>query len=161
MRKNTALDFWAKVDRGPGCWEWQGPRRVDAYGNRDYGKLGFEGYRWNAHRFAWRSTYGPLPPEAYVLHRCDNKACVRPDHLFLGTAAANTADAKAKGRLAAGERNGGARLTWGEVGAIRSLWEGGGVRQKELGRIYGVSQQTISRAVRYDHWKAPGGRTKP
>lgn len=86
--------FWAKVSKSDGCWEWIG--RKDGGG---YGKVYDEGKRdLCAHRVAWALTYGPAPHDAQVLHRCDNPACVRPDHLFLGTNTDNMRDMVAKGR---------------------------------------------------------------
>lgn len=90
-----------------GCWIWLGAQnREGGYGvvRRDK-KLRY------CHRFAWELAYGPIPDGAYVLHRCDRPLCVRPDHLFLGTQAENIADARAKGRLAIGDRNGMSRVS--------------------------------------------------
>lgn len=91
----TALQarFDAKVQRGPSCWLWVGHVAAGGYGYfRRRGKI------VRAHRHAWESAHGPVPPGLYVCHRCDNRRCVRPDHLFLGTALDNARDMRSKGR---------------------------------------------------------------
>lgn len=86
--------FWAKVDKGDGCWEWTGGRA-----NRGYGHVEpVRGQNRSAHRVSWELTNGPIPDGLWVLHRCDNPPCVRPSHLFLGTHADNMRDMEAKGR---------------------------------------------------------------
>lgn len=84
--------------RSDGCWEWTGT--LDAYG---YGVLTVSttlspSRKAKAHRLAWELAAGPIPPGLHVLHRCDNRRCVRPDHLFLGDQRDNMRDALAKGR---------------------------------------------------------------
>lgn len=91
-----AVRFWRQVKKGPRCWEWVGATRRDGYGqlcDRSSGKS------VAAHRLSWALHHGtPLPPGAFVLHHCDNRRCVRPSHLWLGSAADNTHDMMAKGR---------------------------------------------------------------
>lgn len=90
--------FWAQVDMRSGiweCWEWTGARLPRGYGFAWDNAVGANRL---AHRLAWELTNGPIPDDLWVLHRCDNPPCVRPDHLFLGTAADNAHDMMAKGR---------------------------------------------------------------
>jgi Autographiviridae endonuclease len=85
--------FWKHVRIGPGCWEWTASRKPAGYG-----ELRVRGVNLYAHRLSWLISYGTLPAELCVLHRCDNPPCVRPDHLFLGTDNENHRDMRAKGR---------------------------------------------------------------
>jgi hypothetical protein len=92
-----------------------------------------------------------------VLHRCDNRRCVNPDHLFLGTAADNAADMMVKGRwvpppVSRGEALAHARLTEGDVRLLRRE-VAAGAPYASLARLHGVNESTIARAVQGRTWR--------
>ena len=136
--------FWAQVARGDSCWEWQGPVEPNGYGLSK-----FERRPERAHRVAFRLASGPVPAGQFVCHRCDNRRCCRPDHLFLGTAAENNADMCLKERQARGETSGAAKLTEVQVKAIRA-----DQRQQEcIAAAYGVSRSLVCMIRQRKLWR--------
>jgi hypothetical protein len=144
-----ADQFWTKVQPvDSGCWEWQGAK-TDGYGNIRLG--GRAGRNVRAHRLAYELACGLIPEGMIVCHHCDNPPCCNPDHLFLGSHAANVADKITKGRGIHGEKNGIARLTVSAVKMIRRRCDAGET-QRSLARELGVSETTISRVVHRHLW---------
>lgn len=85
--------FWSLVHKTEGCWLWCGQILDEGYG-----RVEIHGKNFQAHRISFFLTNGFDPGEQLVLHECDIRRCVKPDHLFLGTKKDNTQDAVAKGR---------------------------------------------------------------
>lgn len=97
----TEKDFvrlYSKALVGDGCWEWQATKRGDGYGAFSFGRHS----DWYAHRASWLLWNGPIPPGTWVLHHCDNKACIRPDHLYLGDGSRNARDRVERGQHVSG-----------------------------------------------------------
>lgn len=125
-----------------GCHIWAVGKDLDGYG-----QFSFRGRNWKAHRWIFYCVHGWLPP--VVMHRCDKPACVNVNCLTPGTVAANDADRDRKGRAA--DRRGAlcptAKLSVAQVQDIRDAYRVGRCMQKDLAKLYGVSQSTISEVI--------------
>lgn len=141
--------LWRAIDVGHprDCWNWQG--KIESNG---YGRIKVAGRMVSAHRSVWVDVYGPIPDGLYVLHRCDNRSCANPYHLFLGTNDENMADMVAKGRAPRGERNKASKLTEADVRAIRVSTEGRGI----LAERYSVTTANIGMIQRRATWRHVG-----
>lgn len=132
------------VSKKTGCWEWR--RSCNGSG---YGTLTIGGRAQYAHRLAFILAGNEIPDGYHVMHRCDNPACINPDHLTTGTRSDNMRDCYRKGRSRIPsprmtcERNGSAKLSSAQALSIRARARDG-VCQRELATDYGISQSTVS-----------------
>ena len=140
--------FLSKTKRVDDCLEWQAYR--DAAG---YGGYCFEGKTCSAHRASWRIFRGEIPKGMHVLHRCDNRCCVNPDHLFLGTHKDNMDDMTQKGRRVRGELNGPAKLREAEVRTVRALSRAYKWSERKIAKQFGVSRSCINHILSGRKWK--------
>jgi hypothetical protein len=159
-RKPVEERFLEKVNKdgplcvhlGTKCWVWMGGTYPEGYG-----EIKIDGYVRLAHRVSWEIANGEVPDGLCVLHKCDNPACVRPDHLFLGTKKDNVDDMVNKGRHrnnSAGERNANRKLTNTDVIAMRERFSMGGISASALARIHKISPRQARDIVKYRAWKS-------
>jgi len=126
------------IDASSGCWNWTASQN-----GAGYGQIAVERKPRLAHRISYELHRGLIPHGMFVCHHCDNRACVNPDHLFLGTAADNAADRDNKGRqiIYSGSKHGSSKLTEEEVAEIRSSRE----PHRAIGQKFGISGSQVSR----------------
>jgi hypothetical protein len=150
-----------------GCWEWVGAAHRNGYGVMGYNKKTLTG-----HRVSYMLAHGEIPCGMYVCHSCDNRKCVNPEHLFLGTAADNNRDMREKKRHACGEKHseaikaselhnasilrgekhGNAKVSDADRAKILWLYESG-IRQPVIAKQFGVTQSLVSIICRNERRK--------
>lgn len=152
-RRSTPLvdRFWNRVEKTDSCWIWNGPTARSGYGQiRSEG--GRNGVTLYTHRLSYEMHIGPIPAGQVVMHACDNRRCVNPAHLSLGSHTDNHADMERKRRHAFGERTGSSILTDADVRTMRALYAAGH-SQAKLSDQFGIDRSQVSRIVRRERWQ--------
>ncbi|HEY5267531.1 MAG TPA: HNH endonuclease signature motif containing protein [Candidatus Saccharimonadales bacterium] len=170
--------FLSNVDKPDkiGCWVWKGS--LDKSG---YGRMKIQNKGYAAHRLSYFLYKGIIPDGLWVLHTCDNRPCVNPEHLYVGDVQQNMRDAVERNRMAKGarngsvthaekryknwliwrksvpdlvkgEKNGRAKLNTDQVQTIRELYQNGNLNKEELGRQFNVSGVLIGKIIRNELW---------
>lgn len=171
--------FWSRVEKRneDECWPWRPKPHKSGYGQFKH-----RGGTYKAHRVAFALTVGGIEWStgesgsrgALVLHKCDNRRCCNPAHLFLGGQDANIKDAATKQRMAHGEEHVLAKLTVAQVVEIKKLWRAGLIAHRQgrgwhrtshprislrsLGVLCGVSGKTIEQLLSGRAWKGVGDK---
>jgi hypothetical protein len=143
-------DICNDVVRKPsGCYEFVG--KLNGHG---YGVIYYDGKQRTAHRLSWALMNGEIPEDMCICHKCDNRSCVRSDHLFLGTLADNTRDMISKGRdrKAIGEKHFNSSITEEDVRRMREAYLFG-AKQTDLCSVYGMYQGSVGKIVRRESWR--------
>jgi len=151
--------FHGFASKGKSCWTWIGSTDTEGYG-----RIGYKGKTYKAHRLSWEIHHGPIPNGKIVCHKCDNPPCVNPRHLWLGTEAENMRDRDRKKRTANGQKiRNTAVLTEHIVKQMREMWRKDGwgkpgrtpkgkLSYSELGRRFGITDVQAKNVVLHRSW---------
>ena len=154
---NIKERFEAKYIPEPnsGCWLW-----VGATGTYGYGNVTVKQESIQAHRLSYLLFKGKIPKGMWVLHKCDVRLCVNPNHLFIGTRQDNMDDMVKKNRQFCGERpyakgskNTQSKLTEKKVIKVRKMYKSSNFTMKELSEKFYVSKSVIHAVIHYITWK--------
>lgn len=129
------------------CWIWAGSTNLGGYG-----QLRIKRKPVMAHRYMYEYIHGAVPKKRHVCHHCDNRPCVNPAHLFVGSRWDNMRDAISKGRMKCGEQHYMARLSEALVRQIRNDYASG-ARITDLSKRFGVGPPNIHNVVNRNTWK--------
>ncbi len=143
MKKSLAEKFWKKIDirKSSKCWNWVGAIQNCGYGVIGDGRYGIV----TTHRLSWEIHYGEIKDNLNVLHKCDNKRCVNPNHLYLGNHSDNMSDRMSRnpGNLGGGHQ----KIDNDDRMNIVSMYRSGNFLQRELSDMFGISRPYVSMLV--------------
>jgi hypothetical protein len=133
-RPDIRFRIFSRINRWSNapCWEWT--RGCTASG---YAEILFENRMWKVGRLLYVLYFGGIPKGMWVLHKCDNRKCVNPNHLYLGNINDNSRDAVERRRNVFGERSGRSKLTNKQAEDIRNSKENRSVLSKKYGVLPG------------------------
>lgn len=139
--------FWRQVQKTNTCWLWTGSITAQGYGQISLGTSG----PVTTHRLSWQMANGPIPAGLVVMHRCDVRPCVRPDHLMIGTHANNVQDKVSKNRHTKGSQFPQAKLREHQIPEIRALLSQR-IPALEIAARYQVSAGAIHHIRKFETW---------
>lgn len=148
-RHHEINKFEKKFSKSDGCWNWEYSLTTTGYG-----QLGFCEKIQKAHRVSWMLYRGDIPSGMCVLHRCDNRKCVNPDHLYIGDALQNAKDKYNRGRAnhPAKKNHHAAKLTENDIVSIQEMSSKKSIYQKDIAKIFAVTPATISYIINGKRW---------
>lgn len=145
--------YWRRVTKTDNCWSWIGD--IDKrYG---YGRVNIKDKKYIASRVAWTIQHGSSPPRnKLVCHTCDNRRCVNPKHLFLGTHKQNSMDAANKRRMCHGAMHHLTTITALAVKQVR-LAVSAGAKHRDVAERFNLTRSAVGAIVTGKNWKYAGG----
>jgi len=150
--KTAEERFWLKVNKTSeeDCWNWTG-----ALQSKGYGILRVDDKRISAHRFSWILSNGNIPNKLLVLHKCDNKRCINPNHLYIGTQIDNMRDRAIRNPVPSESFGSGkTKLSHSDILSIRSIK---GKSQQIIASMFNISQKTVSNILRNNSYLCKEG----
>lgn len=143
MPKKMILEerFWEKVDKKSDdeCWNWKASTNGHGYGQICDGFCGVV----SAHRLSWQIHFGDIPIGKFILHKCDNRLCVNPNHLYVGTQSDNMYDKVLRSPTYPKM----SKFYKGEAWLIERLWHSKKVTQEQISKMFKCNSATISNIV--------------
>ncbi len=143
----TIKRFMSKVTPTPSCWLWDATIM-----NTGYGQIYYKRKLQLAHRVSYMLFVGTIPKGLWVLHNCDNRRCVNPNHLYVGTRQDNMDDMINRNHSQKGERHYGNKVSESDVIVIRDMTDKKLMSTRKLAKKFGVSQGAICHIIHRRTW---------